>query len=111
MKEEIRMNEYLNLLCEAPVKFAKETALVDHKGKRATDYATFGDLMFRTASWIHGKKLIERSFIPVRFESSMEFAAAVCGVWPSGHVAVPMGKAFPLYANNATTVFQIWISG
>ena len=89
------MNEYLKLICEAPKQFAKETAIVDHLGTRAVDYETFGDFMFRTASWIHQKNLSERSYIPVRFESSMEFAAAVCGVWLSGHAAVPMGKSFP----------------
>ena len=89
------MNEYIKLLVEAPEKFAKETALVDRNGTRATDYETFGQLMFKTASWIHSKHLSERCFIPVRFESSMEFAAAVCGVWLSGHAAVPMGKHFP----------------
>nr|MCR4762285.1 hypothetical protein [Lachnospiraceae bacterium] len=81
------MTEYMKLLCEAPEKFADNVALVDRGGSRKTDYKTWGDLMFRTAAWIHQKNLPERSFIPVRFESSMEFAAAVCGVWIAGHAA------------------------
>ena len=89
------MNEYLTLICEAPAKFAKQPAIVDHDGTRVTDYETFGDLMFRTASWVNEKHFNSRKFIPVRFEASMEFAACVCGVWLAGHVAVPMGKSFP----------------
>ena len=89
------MNEYIKMLIEAPEKYAKETAIVDMNGTRATDYETFGKLMFKVASWIQSKHLSERSFIPVRFESSMEFVIAVCGVWLSGHAAVPMGKHFP----------------
>ena len=89
------MNEYLKLMVKAPEAFGGTTALVDRKGTRASDYTEFGDLMFRTASWIYKRHLNERSFIPVRFESSMEYAAAVCGVWLSGHAAVPMGHAFP----------------
>ena len=89
------MNEYISLLVEAGTKFSDEIALVDKNGQRATDYKTFGELMKRAASWIYSKNLTERSFIPVRFESSMEFAAVVCGVWLSGHAAVPMGKHFP----------------
>ncbi len=89
------MNEYISLLLEGTSKFADEIALVDRNGKRATDYKTYGELMKRTASWVYSKNLNERSFIPVRFESSMEFAAVVCGVWLSGHAAVPMGKHFP----------------
>jgi len=89
------MHEYVRLLYEASEKFGDDTALVDHGGERASDYRTFGDLMSRTAAWIYQKHLGERSFIPVRFESSLEFAAAVCGVWLSGHIAVPMGLSFP----------------
>ncbi len=89
------MTEYLKLICEAPEKFADLPALVDHDGERVTDYKTLGDLMFRTASWVHEKHFNARMFIPVRFEASMEFAACVCGVWLAGHVAVPMGKSFP----------------
>ncbi|MBR5337150.1 MAG: amino acid adenylation domain-containing protein [Lachnospiraceae bacterium] len=89
------MNEYLKLLCEASENFGEEPAIVDHGGSRITDYATFGDLMRRTATWINNKQLGKRSFIPVMFDSSMEFAAAVCGVWLSGHIAVPMGTSFP----------------
>ncbi|MCR4557705.1 MAG: amino acid adenylation domain-containing protein [Saccharofermentans sp.] len=89
------MNEYINLFCEAQKKYAKEIAIVDHDGTRSVDYETFGDMMLRTASWIYSMHLGDRSFIPVRFDSSMEFAASVCGVWLSGHVAVPVGKSFP----------------
>ena len=89
------MTEYLKLICEAPEKFADLPAVVDHDGERVTDYKTLGDLMFRTASWVHEKHFNARMFIPVRFEASMEFAACVCGVWLAGHVAVPMGKSFP----------------
>ena len=89
------MHEYVRLLCEAGVKYAGESALVDREGARVTDYGTFAELMQRTASWIYAKQLPERAFIPVRFEPSMEFAAAVCGVWLAGHTAVPMGHLFP----------------
>jgi len=89
------MNEYLKALSEAPEKFGEAIAVVDQNGSRVTSYKDFGELMRRAASWIYGKQLGERSFIPVRFESSMEFMAMVCGVWLSGHAAVPMGKSFP----------------
>lgn len=91
----MKMNEYLQLLIEAPEKYAAQTAVVDHNGERSTDYQTFGDLMLRAASYVHSKHLGERSFIPVRLESSMEYAACVCGVWLAGHAAVPMGHTFP----------------
>ncbi len=89
------MNEYLKLLLEASEKFSAETALVDHKGERATDYKSFGEFMLRAASFVHSKNLGERSYVPVRLESSMEFAACVCGVWLAGHAAVPLGHSFP----------------
>ncbi|MCR5604961.1 MAG: amino acid adenylation domain-containing protein [Lachnospiraceae bacterium] len=89
------MNEYLNLLLDAQEEFSTETALVDHKGERATDYKTFGDFMLRAASYVHSKNLGDRSYVPVRMESSMECAACVCGIWLAGHAAVPMGKSFP----------------
>ena len=89
------MVEIVRLLCEAMEQYADETAIVDRGGARSTDFRTFGDLMHRTAAWINSKQLDGRAFIPVRFESSMEFAAAVCGVWLSGHAAVPMGAGFP----------------
>ena len=44
--------------------------------------------MFRTAAWLYKKDPPLHSFVPVRFDSSMEFAAAVCGVWIAGHAAV-----------------------
>ncbi len=89
------MTEYINLLYDAGEKFADETALVDRGGTRSTDFKSFREMMERMASWIYGKSLTKRTFIPVRFESSMEFAAAVCGIWLSGNVAVPMGIGFP----------------
>ena len=89
------MNKYLNLLLEAPEAFADKPALIDRKGKRSSNYAQFGELMLKTASWVYAKHLNERAFIPVCFESSLEYAAAVCGVWLAGHTAVPMGQAFP----------------
>ncbi|MCR4780753.1 MAG: amino acid adenylation domain-containing protein, partial [Ruminiclostridium sp.] len=64
-------------------------------GKRETDYGTVGRLMRSTAAWISAKGLKERAFIPVRFDASAEFVAAVCGVWLSGNTAVPMGTSFP----------------
>ena len=89
------MSEYLRLVCEAPEKYADAPALVDQGGTRTTDYRTFGDLMLRTASWIHQKGLAQRSFIPVKLASSMEYAAAVCGIWMSGNAAVLTGRSFP----------------
>ena len=89
------MHEYVKLLCEAQEKYADEPAIVDRGGTRSTDYRTFGDLMLRTASWIHGRQPASHSFIPVRFDSSAEYAAAVCGIWLAGHAAVPMGTSFP----------------
>ncbi len=89
------MNEFLTLILEAPEKYSGQTALVDHKGERAADYRTFGDLMLRVASYVNARHLSERSFIPVRLEASMEYAACVCGVWLAGHAAVPMGMSFP----------------
>ena len=91
----MQMNEYLKALCESIETNGSATAVVDRNGTRETTYKDFGELMRRAASWIYGKQLGERSFIPVRFESSMEFMAMVCGVWLSGHAAVPMGKSFP----------------
>ena len=89
------MNEYLKALIETTENLGDAKAVVDRDGSRVTDYRSFGELMKKGASWIYGKQLGERSFIPVRFESSMEFMAMVCGVWLSGHAAVPMGKSFP----------------
>ncbi len=89
------MNSYMKLLCGAPAEFADNIAIIDRNGERATTYKAFGDLMARTAAYIRKQNLGERRYIPVRFESSVEFAAAVCGVWLSGNIAVPMGASFP----------------
>ncbi|HAM68277.1 MAG TPA: hypothetical protein DCP68_01475 [Ruminococcus sp.] len=89
------MAEYVKLLYEAAEKYADNIAITDRKGTRSSDYKTFGKLMRQTAAWIHEKRLEKRSFIPVRFVSSLEYAAAVCGVWLSGHTAVPLGADFP----------------
>ncbi len=89
------MNEYVQYLVEAPGKFTDKIAIVDREGTRETDYSTIGDWMLRTASWLHQKQFSPGLFIPVRFEASAEFAAAVCGVWIAGHAAVPMGLSFP----------------
>ena len=89
------MNQYVQLFINAFEEFADETALVDRGGERSTDYKTLGSLMRRTAAWIQAKKPGGRSFIPVRFDSSAEFVAAVIGCWFSGNIAVPMGKSFP----------------
>ena len=89
------MQEYVRLLLEAGENFSKNPALIDRRGERVTDYKTFSLFMKKAASWIYKKGLTERSFIPVRLESSMEYAACVCGIWLSGHIAVPMGASFP----------------
>ena len=78
------MAEYVKLLCEAAEKYADNIAITDRKGTRSSDYKTFGKLMRQTAAWIHEKRLEKRSFIPVRFVSSLEYAAAVCGEILSG---------------------------
>ena len=89
------MTEFLRPIYEAAEKYGSRTAVVDRGGTRSTDYKTLGELMLRTAAWINSRQPGKRSFIPVRFESSAEFAAAVCGVWLAGHAAVPMGADFP----------------
>ena len=94
-KEKRNMNDYLKRICEAVDTYADETAIVDRGGARAVDYRTFGDLLRKTASFIHAKTPVRGGFIPVRLDASAEFAAAVFGVWLSGNAAVPMGKNFP----------------
>ena len=89
------MQEYVRLLSEAGERFGDDPALIDQGGERITDYRTFSEFMKKAASWIYTKGLSGRAFIPVRLESSMEYAACVCGIWLSGHIAVPMGTSFP----------------
>ncbi|MBQ5311225.1 MAG: AMP-binding protein, partial [Oscillospiraceae bacterium] len=89
------MHEYVKLLCETAERYADNTAIVDHEGTRETDYKTLWEMTQRTASWVLSKDPKPGSYIPVRFESSAEFVAAVCGVWLSGNAAVPMGASFP----------------
>ncbi|MBR0091439.1 MAG: non-ribosomal peptide synthetase [Lachnospiraceae bacterium] len=89
------MNDYLKRICEAVDTYADETAIVDRGGARAVDYRTFGDLLRKTASFIHAKTPVRGGFIPVRLDASAEYAAAVFGIWLSGNAAVPMGKNFP----------------
>ena len=89
------MKEYVELLLNAMEQYKNQIAIVDHGGERETDYKTVGELMMSVASWIHHKNIDADSFIPVRFESSYEYVAAVCGVWLSGHAAVFVGKNYP----------------
>ncbi len=89
------MQEYIRLLAEAGESFVDNPALIDQGGERVTDYRTFSEFMKKAASWIYAKGLSERAFIPVRLKASMEYAACVCGIWLSGHIAVPMGASFP----------------
>ena len=89
------MYEYVEALLKTAEVHAEKPAVVDRGGSRTTDYRTFGDLMQRAAAWVHGKQLGQRSFIPVRMDASVEYAAAVCGIWMAGHAAVPMGTSFP----------------
>ncbi|MBQ5316381.1 MAG: amino acid adenylation domain-containing protein [Oscillospiraceae bacterium] len=89
------MNDYVKLFLDSAESCGDAAAVVDRNGTRMTDYSTIRDLAVRTASWIYAKELDERSFIPVCLDSSAEYAAAVFGIWLSGHVAVPMGTSFP----------------
>lgn len=89
------MNDYVTLLWDAMDQYKDQTAIVDQGGQRNVDYATVKNLMLATASWIYSKKIEPDSYIPVRFESSYEYVAVVCGIWLSGHAAVFVGKSFP----------------
>lgn len=87
-------NQFLQPFFDVFKKHADKISIVD-KGGRSTSYHELESLSRKIAHGLMKKELPANSFIPVYLSNTMEYIAAMFGVWMSGHAVVPMGKSFP----------------